>query len=417
MDYVASEFGLRPIRARFGFLHAHRFLLRSGLSIANAFAWIFVFQYYFVQTGEIVRALIATTLMYALSQVATLILTPLAAAHLRRGVKHAIVYGVVAAFAAYVYLGATLADSFNGNPVGWGIAVFALLLGAYRALYWVPYQLRASTEGNGRSRLPIVYEALIALMPAFAGLTMATVGDAHLRLLFGSAALLVVSLVPLMAVQDVMEKFSWHYTETFRELFRQAHGRMLKASLAGGWQGAVLFLVWPVSVFLIVGSDYAMLGAILSATFLAVLLFRYIYRRFARRPIGSVSAPVDGIQFEQSLLVQVVFSFSGWVMRIFVGTPAGVFMADSYSAMGSPKSTHSIDASAFEQSADNGSFIDEYTALKEMGLALGRILACTIFGALLLWTTLPIAFASMLVLAGIASAISIILERPVVPGL
>lgn len=394
-----------PRRARFGFLHAHRFLLRSGLSIANAFAWIFVFQYYFVQTGEIAPALIGTITMYALAQVATFILTPLAAAHLRRGVKHALVYGAVVASAAYVYLGATLADSFNGNPAGWGIAVFALLLGSYRALYFVPYQLRASTENNSRSRLPIVYEVLIALMPAFAGITMATVEDAHLRLLFGSAVLLIASLVPLMAVRDVLEKFSWHYTETFRQLFRRVHGRTLKASLCGGLQGAVLFLVWPVSVFLIIGSDYAMLGAILSATFLAVLLLRYVYRKFARK-----------LQFEQSIFVQIIFSFSGWVMRIFVGTPAGVFLADSYSASVQPKSTHSIDASAFEQSADNGSFVDEYTALKEMGLALGRILACVIFGTLLLWTTPAIAFVSMLVLAGIASAVSIILERPVAPG-
>ena len=120
------------------------------------------------------------------------------------------------------------------------------------------------------------------------------------------------------------------------------------------------------------------------------------------------------MQFEQSVFVQVVFSFSGWVMRLFVGSPVGVVLADSYSAIGAPKSTHSIDAFAFEQSADNGSFIDEYTALKEMGLAIGRIGACVILGLLILWTTLPIAFAGMLLLAGVASAVSIIMERQVV---
>lgn len=396
---------LAPRRGRFGYLHAHRFLLRSGLSIANAFAWIFVFQYYFVQIGDISRALIGTLAMYALSQIVTLVLTPFASAHLRRGVKHSIVYGVVLASAAYIYLGATLADSFNGNPAGWGIVVFALLLGAYRALYFVPYELRASTDNHERSRLPIVYEALIALMPAFAGITMATIQFAHLRLLFGSAVILIISLVPIMAVRDVMEKFSWRYAETYRQLFKGARRRILKASLSGGLQGAVLFLVWPISVFLIVGSDYQTLGAILSATFLAVLLLRYLYRKFARKA-----------ELEQSVFVQVVFSFSGWVMRLFVGSPAGVFLADSYSHASSPRSSHSIDALAFEQSADNGSFIDEYTALKEMGLAIGRISACVIFAALLLWTTLPIAFASMLILAGIASAVSIIMERPVAPS-
>lgn len=394
-----------PERGRFGYLHAHRFLLRSGLSIANAFAWIFVFQYSFVLTWDIPQALIATIVMYSLSQAITILLTPLSAAHLRRGVKHSIVYGVLLAAAAYIYLGATLGDVFMGSPAGWGIAIFALLMGSYRALYWVPYQLRASTTEHERSRLPIVYEVLVALMPAFAGITMATVTFPHLRLLFGSAVLLVVSLVPLVAMRDLPERFSWHYTETFRQLFRRTHSRLLNASFAGGLQSTVLFLVWPISVFLIVGSDYKTLGAILSATFLAILLLRYVYRKFARR-----------MRFEQSVPVQVVLSFSGWVMRIFVGTPVGVFLADSYASAGAPRSTHSIDAPVFEQSADNGSFVDEYTALKEMGLALGRILACFIFGALLLWTTLPMAFAGMLILAGIASALSIIMERSVVPG-
>ena len=51
-----------------------------------------------------------------------------------------------------------------------------------------------------------------------------------------------------------------------------------------------------------------------------------------------------------------------------------------------------------------------------MGLAIGRISACVILGLLLVSTTLPVAFALMLVLAGIASAVAIIMERPVVQG-
>lgn len=406
MENVETRNEVTAHYARFGYLHAHRFLLRAGLGVANAFVWIFVFQYFFSQTGEIKNALFGTILMYAFSQVATIILTPLSAAHLRRGVRNSILWGVILAATAYVYLGAALADTFNGSPAGWGIAVFALLLGAYRALYFVPYQLRASVDGHDRSRLPIVYEILIALMPAFAGITMATVPDAHLRLLFGSAVLIGVSLVPIVALKDIFEKFSWHYTETFQQLFKLKHRRHLLASLSGGLQGMVLFLAWPVSVFLIVGSDYKMLGAILSATFLAILFLRYLYRRLARK-----------MQFEQSILVQVVFSVSGWAMRLFVGSPAGVVLADTYSHAGAPRSTHSIDALAFEQYADNGSFVDELTALKEIGLAIGRISACVIFVLLLLWTTLPIAFASMLILAGVASAVSIIMERQVVQGI
>src|SRR3989344_8736838 len=137
--------------ARFGFLHVHRFLFRAGLSIANTFAWIFVFQYFTVFAKSITDALIATLAMYAMGQAITILLTPIAASHLRRGTKHSLIFGALLAGAAYVSLGATLNNTFNGEPVGWGIAVFAILLGAYRALYWIPYQLQASTEVHGRS--------------------------------------------------------------------------------------------------------------------------------------------------------------------------------------------------------------------------------------------------------------------------
>src|SRR3989338_1242003 len=389
--------------ARFGFLHVHRFLFRTGLSIANTFAWIFVFQYFAVMTRTIPDALIATLAMYVIGQAVTILLTPVSAAHLRRGSKHPLVFGALLAGAAYVTLGATLYGVIDGEPIGWGIALFAILLGAYRALYWIPYQLQAYTEVHGRSRLPVVYEVLIALMPAFAGLTMAVVPYAPLRLLFGSAVLIGMSLVPVTAIREYFEKFAWDYKETFRQLFKSSNRRLFSASLSGGLQGMVLFLVWPISVFFIVGSDYKTLGAILSATFIAILLLRYAYRRMARH-----------MKFERSVPVSVAFSVSGWLMRLFVGSPAGVILADSYSHVSSPRSSHSIDTLTFEQSADNGSFIDEYTALKEMGLAIGRIGACIILGLLLLWTTLPVAFALMLILAGIASAVAIIMERPVV---
>ncbi|MDO8522181.1 MAG: hypothetical protein Q7S08_02750, partial [bacterium] len=357
MQDAESAVMLPDTSSRFGFLHVHRFLFRTGLSIANTFAWIFVFQYFALLTRTIPDALVATLAMYCVGQAVTVLLTPVSAAHLRRGSKHSLVFGALLAGGAYITLGATLYGVIDGEPVGWGIAVFAILLGAYRALYWIPYQLRRAgrspdftsglltpTEAHGRARLPVVYELLIALMPAFAGITMAVIPYAPLRLLFGSAVLIGMSLVPVLAIREYFERFAWDYKETFRQLFKRSNRRSLSASVSGGLQGTVLFLVWPISVFFIVGSDYKMLGAILSATFIAILLLRYAYRHLATR-----------MKFERSVPVGVAFYVSGWLIRLFVGSPVGVILADSYSHISSPRSSHSIDAPAFEQSADNGS--------------------------------------------------------------
>src|SRR3989338_1340732 len=402
MKTLAGTRALAP-RARFGYLHVHRFLFRLGLSIANIFAWIFVFQYFYIQSGRLQGSLISTILMYCLAQATTIILTPLSAAHLRHCVKHSIVYGALAAGAAYIYLGATL-FSFSGGLAEWGIAIFALLLGAYRALYWVPYQLEASGASKERSRMPIAYEAVIALMPIFAGVTLATVPFAPQRILFGAVIFILLSLLPLLPLRNMFEGFSWSYGETFRQYFSPRHRQLLITSLMQGLQGATLFLLWPIAVFFIVGSQFHVLGAVISATLFAVLLLRALYSRFIKR---------TGL--DRSIIVLSVFSASGWLMRLFAGTPFVIFFVDAYSHVSSSRISNSIDIFAYEQTADQGSFIDEYTTLKEIGLAFGRILACLVCALLLIWTSFAIAFASIIILTAVVSAVFVIIERTAAP--
>src|SRR3989344_6139117 len=174
----------RPDEAAF---HAHRFLLRTGLAIGNVFAWIFVFEYFAFLAGSVPRAFAGVLLMYALSQAITIILTPIAAAHLLRGTRQALFIAVILAGSAFVTLGATLGGFFDEGPALWGIAVFAILLGAYRALYFIPYELNRSEIERVPLRGYIFYEILLALVPAFAGATLLVETYAPLRLLFGAA--------------------------------------------------------------------------------------------------------------------------------------------------------------------------------------------------------------------------------------
>lgn len=403
MTFAAETYASVP-PARFGALHAHRFLFRVALAIGNIFAWILVFQYFYTQANNVAVALASTVLMYALAQVFTVILTPLSAAHLRRGTKRSIIYGALLAGAAYVFLAATLDGTLGGEPAAWGIGVFAILIGAYRALYWVPYHLRTASASRERMRLPVAYEAAIALMPLFAGITLVTFPFAPQRLLFGAAFIVLMSLVPLVSVRDVAEGFSWNYGETFRHVFAPRHRNLLAVSFMQGIQGAALFLLWPIAILLIVGLNYQTFGGVMSATLFAVLLLHTLYRRFARRTA-----------IEHSPLVHAAFSMSGWLLRFFAGSPFAVFFADSYSYVSMPRRAHSIDVPTFEQAADGGSFVDEYTALKEIGLAIGRIAVCLMFGLLLSGFSLAAAFLLVFLLAALSSAAAILIERSAAP--
>ena len=381
--------------------HGHRFLLRAGLAIGNVFAWIFVFDYFVGLSGSVARAFAGVLIMYALSQAITVMLTPVAAAHLRRGTRSALVWALLLSASAFVILGATLGGLFNGTESAlWGIAAFAIFLGAYRALYFIPYELnRANTEG-ARPRDRLFYELLLALVPAFAGATLLTETYAPVKLLFGAAAFSVIAALPVLFIPNIHERFSFSYAETFRELFTRRNNRILRISFLEGAQGAALLLVWPLAVFLIVGGSYATLGIVFSVTLLCILLIRIIHRNL-----------VPEFRRQRSLSTHVTFAVSGWVARFVTGSALGVIIADAYAYSTHPVRGTSVDPFVFEQSADAGSFIDEYTALKEIGLAIGRISFAVIIGTFVFLAPIIVAFAIALLLAAVSAGISVSLAR------
>ena len=383
-------------------LHAHRFLLRAGLSMANLFAWVFLFEYFTALSGDLGRALAGTALLYALAQFITFVATPISAAHLRRGTKHSIIWGVVFAAAAFVVLGATLAGygfASGENGAVWGTAAFAVLFGTYRALYWVPYAL-AQTGIRPHLHMRAYLEVLIALIPLFAGITIASAGFGHIRLLFGASALIALSVIPAFFLADTREKFSWPYVYAFRQLWRYRNHGLVLRSMLDGLQGAALFLAWPLAIFLIVEGSYVTLGFVFSMTLLFILLFRRAYAWM----LGAAG-------LRDSATLHTVVAVTGWIARLAAGTPVGIVVADVYSYTTQPERGVRADPFSHEHASDRGTFVDEYTALKEIALALGKIMFCVVIFLLAFIFDLPIVFAIALGIAAFASGVSAVIGK------
>lgn len=384
-------------------LHAHRLLLRFGLSLVHAFAWVFVFEYFYLLSGSEARALAGAVLLYALAQFITIVATPVSAAHLARGVKRSLIWGAVVAASAFTVLGAAFSGYFT-TPALWGVVAFATLLGLYRALYWIPYTL-ASAETAPLAHMRTYFEVFIALMPLFAGLTLVSMQSAPARLLFGASALIVLSALPALFMRDTRERFSWPYVYTFKQLFRRRNYGLVLQSLLEGAQGAALFLIWPLAIFLILEWSYSMLGLVFTITLLSILLLRRFYRWLA-----------DSFAIRSSSAVHTVFAISGWVARLAAGTPVGIVIADSYSYTTQPERGVHADPFSFEHASDRGAFLDEYTALKEIALALGRIMLCSIVFFLAFVLALPIVFAIALGIAAAAAGISTLVAQRLSPA-
>lgn len=371
-------------------LPLHRFLLRFALAGAGIFAWIFLFQYFYILRGDLAVALAQLALLYALSSTVTCLATPYTARALRSGARRAIVYALLCIAGAYVLIGAAFQGFWGASYTNTAVALFAILLGLYRALYWIPYAIEAA--GNAGKRRSLAVELLVALAPALGGLFIAAAAMAPVWLFYIGAGIIALSAIPLFSLADVHEGFSWGYRETFHELLSREHRAYVTQAILEGMSGAALLLFWPLAVFLITGWSYGMLGIVLTLAFLAAIFLRAPVRALMRRA-----------QLQESRLLTTVLSISPWLFRLAIATPLGVVLTDSYFYTTTPRRL-GVDPLSFEQYSDGGSYLDEYTALKEMALSIGRITVCVLGAAAALLLSVPLSFVAVFTVAALASA-------------
>lgn len=378
-QYINS--GYDALRSRAG-LGAHRFLLRAGLAGSLLFAWIFIFQYYTLDSQSVYFGLQRVLFLYGLSQIVCILLTPLCARTLRNGAKRMMVFSISFLSLAYIGLAVSLAGLL-GESTALGFLLFSLALGAYQAMYWIPYSVEYDAVGRNAQNF-ISKELLLAMMPILAGIALFDDPFAPISLLFGMVGLFMVSLLPLIHVPEQYEGFSWSFQETFGELIEPAHRHFVASSLASGFEGTLLLLFWPIAIFLILGGSFPLFGILMGFTLLVSLILKDAGQT------AHASSP----------LLAAAHAASTWIIRIFVITPVSLMLVETYgSGVPGTRSDHF----ATEQRGDNGSYIDELSALKEISLALGRLLAA-LFAALLLGflpydTVLPTLFLCAAIIA------------------
>ncbi len=373
--------------------------MRIALSAGNAFAWIIIFEYFLSIVPFIPEAFARTALLYALSQALMCLLLPYTARTLRQGMQATMVWGILWCAATFVVLGA-LGAGFFGALYPLAIICFAFFLSLYRALYWIPYEVERNTLIQGAATDPTNWlsrEILVALMPAFAGFLLGLHYIQVPALFFSVAALIIISLVPLVWVSDRYEGYPWSYREAFAQFFSRSNRRLVIGAIINGVQGAALLLVWPLAIFIIVGWSYPAFGAVLSLSLLVVMLMR-----------GTMGAWMRRLEIHQSTSVRAAIAMSAWVGRLAAGNPLSIILVDTYSHGGGPRAM-GIDHWNADQSSDMNTYVDEYTTLREMGMGFGRILACVIAALFALLVSIPCAVVVTFLIAAFCACISVML--------
>ncbi len=369
-------------------LYTSRTLMRISLGALGVFLPIFFYK----EFGYDLQLVLAIYLSLFGIQ---LLITPLSAKLLQViGTRRMLLLGisfVTASIGALYY--------FPHNPT-YAVLAYIGFAAIYRALYWIPYHVDFAESLDKRMRgrqlaiLRNIASVVLIAVPMIGGIIITSSGFSAVFLF--SIVIMLISTIPLFFMHNTYERFSWSYIESFRHLFARGNRPMFLANAASGAQGVALTIFWPIYVFTLLDERYTALGIIASLTVLVVIILRTL--------VGKL---FDTWSHKKMLVVGVVMATTGWVSKLFVQTPLEVFAADSYHNFGRTVNSLSFDATTYEQSADNGRYIDEYTAVKEMALSVGRIVMMLIISTLLAIFDLRVVF----VLAAVIALFMIVLNK------
>ncbi len=371
-------------------LFANRTLMRFAFGLLGVFMPVFFYTAFDNNLAPVVAIFTALSAFYVL-------IVPFSARLLARmGVRALMLVGVAFATVSIVPL-----YFFDINPL-YATAWFVALTVLYRVLYWVPYHVDFSLllhkdkshAGRSMALLSNIASLVLLVVPVIGGLIIDSVG--FQSVFAGAIVVMLIALMPLFFTHTAYERYSWGFMDTFENLFAKRNRRLLLAHAAAGAEGAVIAVFWPLYLFSVVDGNYTALGTITAATMLVVMLLRSFTGKL-----------FDKLGPKKMLTASIAFVTTGWIAKIFVATPFQAFSIHTYHDVGRKINTTIFDTTTYEQAADNGRFVDEYTALKEIAMHIGRVVMFLVVGASLVFFDMRIAFA----LAAICALAMILLSE------
>ncbi len=302
-----------------------------------------------------------------------LLLMPLGAKFATRfGYEHSMALSTVAQVAYYLCLYLVVRDH-------WFLVPAALLYALQKTFYWPAYHADFARYSDGReegrelSGLVVALSAVFIIGPITAGLIL-QFGSWGLLFTVGSC-LMLLSNWPLFKTREVFIPRVFPYVDTYRRLFAAENRRSLFGYMGFGEELIVLVL-WPIYISVVVVA-YIEVGAVVAAATLVTAI--------ATLYVGKLTDEHN--KHEVLKLATVLYAF-GWLARLVVQTPFGVFLADSWSRLTKNVVAVPLTAITYER-AKTRSIMDTVVCF-EMSLVVGKIVAC--LGLLVMLAVVPAAY-------------------------
>ena len=197
-----------------------------------------------------------------------------------------------------------------------------IVLTCFKILYWPAYHATFSAFADGKNRgteqswIRLIARGAGIVGPLLGGVIIAAFGFPALFIL--AAALISVAGIPLLRTKEEYHLKKLDYGAPWRLLTSPRHRRMSIAMLGWG-ENLVHLVMWPVFIFIMVGSVES-LGLIASVSSLFVVLWGFA--------VGELS---DRLGTRKMLRVFVPLSALSYAFRMFVSAPLAVAGTDIYS--------------------------------------------------------------------------------------
>jgi MFS family permease len=132
---------------------------------------------------------------------------------------------------------------------------------------------------------------------------------------------------------------------------------------ADGAQNVVGMVIWPIFIYQLLNHQYFAVGAISSAIILATVILNLI--------MGNIT---DKISKRHLMKVGTALFAIGWLMKAFIQTGFQIFVISSYHSFAGVVRGIPFSTFIYEEMADQGHYIDEYTVFRDISLNTGRAL-------------------------------------------
>lgn len=206
----------------------------------------------------------------------------------RIGIKHTILLSVPPLILYYLTL-------YTLPQFHWPLLLPAMFVGIAKALFWTSYHLDFARFSNKKERgtqvgiMQTVNTVFRALGPIIGAIILTLLG---FKALFATVVvLLFVSTIPLFYSKDTHE----HEPVSYKKIFNKRKFADTISFLGFGIEGGLLFVIWPLFIFLNISSKYTTIGLATSISLLLTVVSLFFVSAFSnKRPrsalrLGSIA--------------------------------------------------------------------------------------------------------------------------------